>query len=115
VLALSLFVIGQFDQHWWLGLVYLVVAVAGATGNGWVGLYYAELARLSPSEQIAEYTGASQFFTYIGLFCGPMIFGGLLALVDSYETVLTLFAALLFFAGLFLARSDMSRPVTIDD
>ncbi len=110
VLSLSLYLIGQFEQHWWLGVVYFVVAIAGASGNGWVGLYYAELARLAPPQRIAEYTGASQFFTYIGLLSGPMLFGGLLALLASYEAVLNLFAALLLAAGLFLARSDMSLP-----
>lgn len=110
VLSLSLFLIGQFEQHWWIGFVYVVVAVAGATGNGWVGLYYAELARLSPPDRIAEFTGASQFFTYIGLLSGPMIFGGLLAFVANYETVLNIFAIWLIVTGLFLARSDMSRP-----
>jgi len=91
-LLISLIAIGRFDSGWSLLAVYAVVSLAGATGNGWVGLYYAELARLAPPDRIAEITGASQFFTYIGLLLGPVIFGTLLALFNDYEHVLLSFA-----------------------
>jgi len=110
-LLISLIAIGRFDSGWSLLAIYAVVSLAGATGNGWVGLYYAELARLAPSDRIAEITGASQFFTYIGLLLGPVIFGTLLALFDDYERVLLSFAGLLLFATVFLGRSDMRLPV----
>jgi len=110
LLMLSLIAIGRFDSGWSLVAIYAVVSVAGATGNGWVGLYYAELARLAPPDRIAEVTGASQFFAYIGLLLGPVIFGSLLALFDEYDTVLHMFAGLLMFAIVFLSRSNMNTP-----
>lgn len=117
LLAMALILMGLFDQNWSLFLIYSVVVVAGATGNGWVGLYYAELARLSIDDEflhdrIAEVTGASQFFTYIGLMSGPMLFGGLLAILSDYQSVLMIFALILVMATYFLVRSDMVKTHT---
>jgi len=106
VLSVALLVTSLFNQHWPLVLVYLVVFIAGGSGNGWVGLYYAEIARLTPVEQVAEITGASQFFTYFGLLTGPILFASLLALTDSFQIALVLFAVMMSMVGLSLARAS---------
>jgi MFS family permease len=95
VLAMALLLCSVFSQNWPLPLVYFVVFLAGASGNGWVGLYYAELARLTPVEQVAEITGASQFFTYIGLLTGPILFATILAVTDSFRVTLVVFAVMM--------------------
>lgn len=103
VLAAALVLASLFSPLWPLLFVYLVVFIAGGSGNGWVGLYYAEIARLTPVEQVAEITGASQFFTYIGLLTGPVLFAAGLALTDSYRITLVAFAVMITLAGLSLA------------
>ncbi len=92
VLSLALIGAGQFESGWSLGMIYAVVIAAGATANGWVGLFYAELARLSPRGKVAETAGASQFFSSVGLVFGPILFGGLLALTSSYQLTLGVFS-----------------------
>jgi len=113
VLAISLLFTSLFHQQWPLLLVYLVVFVAGGSGNGWVGLYYSEVARLTPVEEVAEITGASQFFTYLGLLCGPVLFAGLLALTDSYRTTFISFSVAVTLAGLILALSSRRKVCTV--
>lgn len=103
VLAVALVLVSLFSPVWPLLFVYIVVFIAGGSGNGWVGLYYAEIARLTPVEQVAEITGASQFFTYIGLLAGPILFAAMLALTDSFRVTLIVFAVMILLAGLSLA------------
>ena len=105
VLAVALLLVSQFSEHWSLVVVYVVVFAAGGSGNGWVGLYYAEIARLTPVEQVAEITGASQFFTYIGLLVGPVVFAALLSLTDSFRVTFLFFSAMILLAGLALAHA----------
>ena len=104
-LAVALLLVSQFTEHWSLVVVYVVVFAAGGSGNGWVGLYYAEIARLTPVEQVAEITGASQFFTYIGLLVGPVVFAALLSLTDSFRVTFLFFSAMILLAGLALAHA----------
>jgi nitrate/nitrite transporter NarK len=106
VLAVSLLLSSLFTQHWPLVFVYAVIFVAGGSGNGWVGLYYAELARLTPVDQVAEITGASQFFTYIGLLSGPVLFAALLAATDSFRVTLIVFAVMIAMVAFSLVRSS---------
>lgn len=108
VLAASLIVIGQFDENWPRSVIYLVTVLAGASGNGWVGLYFAELARLSPQDKIAEVAGGSQFFTYAGLVLGPLLCGALLRLSDSYVLMFSVLAAIALGAAIGLTRSKTS-------
>ena len=65
----------------------------------------AEIARLTPVEQVAEITGASQFFTYIGLLVGPVVFAALLSLTDSFRVTFLFFSAMILLAGLALAHA----------
>ena len=104
-LAVALLLVSQFTEHWSLVVVYVVVFAAGGSGNGWVGLYYAEIARLTPVEQVAEITGASQFFTYIGLLVGPVVFAALLSVTDSFRVTFLFFSAMILLAGLALAHA----------
>lgn len=102
VLAFALIGAGQFNNQWPLAMIYVVVIAAGATANGWVGLFYAELARLSPAGKVAETAGASQFFSSVGLVFGPILFGTLLALTSSYQLTLGVFSGFIALVCLYL-------------
>jgi predicted MFS family arabinose efflux permease len=81
---------------WW---IYLVTVVLGLSGNGWVGLFFAELARLAPSN-VASITGGAQFAMYIGIFVGPLLYGVMLKNDISHAECLAVFAALALLTAL---------------
>ncbi len=101
-LGVALLAMAFFSPGWHLFWIGLVVVVAGGTGNGWVGLYFSELARLAPADQVAQLTGASQFYTYLGLLLGPLLFGVLLAWSASYRFAFIVFAVAVMATGLTL-------------
>ena len=103
VLAVTLLAIATISSAWPLVLVYLVMCVAGASGNGWVGLYFAELARLAPPAQVAQVAAASQFITYLGIVCGPLLFGALLTSLGGYGPSFVALAAMSGICGAYLA------------
>ena len=85
--------------------VYGVVMLAGASGNGWVGLYYAELARLAPDDRVAEVSAGSQFVTYLGLVTGPLAFAAGLSAFGSYAVCFGALAVVALIAAVFLASA----------
>jgi MFS family permease len=97
------------EASWPLLAVYAVMALAGASGNGWVGLYFAELARLSPCDRIAEVAAGSQFVTYLGIVCGPMLFAALLYSFGSYPLCFSVLAVISLICGIYLAFAGGER------
>jgi hypothetical protein len=77
-------------QSWW---IYAITAALGASGNGWVGLFFAELARLAPTN-IASITGGAQFAVYVALVLGPSLYGVMLKFGISHGECLAVFAIL---------------------
>lgn len=75
------------------GLTFVVVA-CGAMAMGWNGLFFAELVRRVPREQVAAAAGGTQFFTFLGAMIGPVVFGGLLQAGASYQAVYSLYAVI---------------------
>jgi MFS family permease len=66
----------------------LAAAIAGATGffaASWNGIYMAEVARLSATDQIAEVTSSSVVVTFLGYVSGPSIFSALVTWTDGYR------------------------------
>lgn len=92
--AIGLGTIALFTPTWPAAAVLMVVAVTGASCNGWVGLFYLELAKLSPDGRTAEIAGGGQFVMYGGIVTGPLAFGALLGFGVRYETCLALLAVL---------------------
>jgi predicted MFS family arabinose efflux permease len=103
VLAVVLLAVAAISSVWPLAVVYVVMAVAGASGNGWVGLYFAELARLSPPTQVAEVAAASQFITYLGIVCGPLLFSAMLVILGGYGLSFIALAVMAAVCGAYLA------------
>ena len=73
--------------------IYTVTALIGASGNAWVGLFFAEIARLAP-EKAASVAGGAQFTMFIGISVGPLAYGLLLELGASHGNSLVVFAGL---------------------
>lgn len=66
-------------------LVWLILAVFGASAIGWNGVYLAEVARQAPPGQASVATGGTLAFTFLGVVLGPPLFGALSGLFDSYR------------------------------
>lgn len=68
-----------------LALVLALMAAFGASATGWNGVYLAEVARLAPAGMASAATGGSLAITFLGVVLGPMLFGGVAGLFDSYR------------------------------
>ena len=82
--------------HIWL---YIVLAVFGATAIGWNGVFLAEVARQAPAGQAGLATGGTLGFTFLGVLCGPPLFGVAASNIGSYGLS---YALLIIPAGLIL-------------
>ena len=91
------------DGTWPLSAFVLVAAVAGIGGNGWVGLFFSEMARHAPAGRTAEAAGGAQFYVYSGLVAGPLLASVLIATL-GYAVMFTIFAALTALASAALHR-----------
>ena len=78
----------------------LVRVLTGATTMGWNGVFFAQLVRVVPREELAQSSGGTQFFTFAGSMLGPYLFSQLLGLGGSYALGYCLLAALAALASL---------------
>jgi MFS family permease len=101
-MATGLIVIANFSPGWPLWIFYCAIAFTGCTGNGWVGLLFAELSRLAPEGRAADVTGGAQVFMYAGVFVTPLACSTALELTDSNYDVVFLILTLLAFGSVFL-------------
>lgn len=101
-------------QTVWL---YLLLMLLGATAIGWNGVYLAEVARQAPAGQTGMATGGTLGFTFLGVLCGPPLFGVAAARLGSYGEAYALLmipalviAVLLWFSRKRWAPADQSSP-----
>jgi len=66
-------------------LILVLLAVFGASATGWNGVYLAEVARQAPAGLAGTATGGSLAFTFVGVVLGPLLFGGISDLSDTYR------------------------------
>lgn len=66
-------------------LVWLVLALFGASAIGWNGVYLAEVARQAPAGQASLATGGTLAFTFLGVVLGPPVFGAVSGLFGTYR------------------------------
>ena len=76
---------------WPTALLWGVMALIGASGIGWNGVYLAAVARQAPPGQAAVATGGTLLFTFFGVVIGSPSFGALASASGSYRVA---FAAL---------------------
>ena len=82
----------QLSPAWPPLVVRIVLIVFGIGAIGWVGVFYAELARLSPEGEVGTITGGALALTYGGTLAGPSLFALTHGLVGSYTTSFALLA-----------------------
>lgn len=70
--------------------IYAVTALLGTSANGWVGLFFSELARLAPT-QVALVAAGGQFLMYMGIVIGPILFAALLTGTGYYDACFGVF------------------------
>jgi predicted MFS family arabinose efflux permease len=103
VMGAGILLVASFTPAWPLAAVHAAVILVGASGNGWVGLFFAEAARLAPPGRIAAAAGGGQFCMYFGIFSGPLVAGAVITMLGSYQAAfLTLSAAAVLAAALML-------------
>lgn len=83
-------------------LLYLLLALLGATAIGWNGVYLAEVARQAPSGLAGMATGGTLGFTFLGVLCGPPLFGVAAARLGSYGDAYALLMIPAFIIGVLL-------------
>lgn len=64
--------------------LYVLLMLLGGTAIGWNGVYLAEVARQAPAGQTGMATGGTLGFTFLGVLCGPPLFGVAAARIGSY-------------------------------
>lgn len=111
LLAVSAAAIAFFDTntpHW---VLYLVFICMGATAIGWNGVFLAEVARQAPAGQAGMATGGTLGFTFMGVLCGPPLFGVAAARLESYgqSYALLIIPAAMILALLWLSRHRWHR------
>ncbi|MFO7747370.1 MAG: MFS transporter [Orrella sp.] len=112
LLALSALAVAFFTPetpHIWL---YLVLIVFGATAIGWNGVFLAEVARQAPQGQAGLATGGTLGFTFLGVLCGPPLFGVAASNLQSYglSYALLILPAALILVLLWRSRQRWQHP-----
>lgn len=104
VMPAGFVLVGLFGADWPLFAMAFVAILLGATANGWVGLFFAEVVRLAPDGMASEASGGAQFFAYGGIMTTPLAFGATVAATGSYPLAFNALAALTAAAVLNLLR-----------
>jgi MFS family permease len=62
-----------------LGALAVACVFFGMTSSGWNGVFFAEIVREAPVEEVGHVTGGMLFTAYAGLIIGPLAFGAVAA------------------------------------
>ncbi|MDH5204531.1 MAG: MFS transporter [Hylemonella sp.] len=89
-------------------LVWIILAVFGASAIGWNGVYLAEVARQAPKGQASLATGGTLAFTFLGVVLGPPLFGAFSGLFGSYRAGYALLAVPTLACCVLLIRQKQS-------
>lgn len=99
-MALACLALSALPVNPGLLLAALVMVAAGATTMGWNAVYFAQLLRTVPRDELAASAGGTQFFTFAGGMAGPFIFGQFLHVGGSYASAYAWLAVLPAAAGI---------------
>ena len=101
-MGISCIVAAAINTQWPLAAVVALSIVFGATAVGWNGIYLAEVARLAPTGQAGIVTGGTQFFTFLGAWSAPPLFGLVVAYAGGYANGFLTASVLPLIAGVYL-------------
>ena len=107
VLALS-------SAQWPIWLVMTVGIAFGLTGVAWNGVYFSEVARGVPREQVGQAAGGALFFSFLGGITGPALFTLFAPGPSSYALGFGLIGLTAAFAGVRLIVRARYLPVGRD-
>ena len=83
--AVAAVLTGFYEASWSHGAILAVAILYNVTGLSWHGLLLAEIAALAPEGRVGGVTGAVLSFTSVAMMTYPAIYGGILAVTDSYS------------------------------
>ncbi|MBF0391993.1 MAG: MFS transporter [Alphaproteobacteria bacterium] len=92
VMAGAAAITAQVAPSWPQGAVVALLFVFGLSAIGWNGVYLAEVARITPLDEVSRATGASLFFTFGGVLVGPSAFALLVGPMGGYGATYGLLA-----------------------
>ncbi|MBM3489866.1 MAG: MFS transporter [Alphaproteobacteria bacterium] len=104
VTALGGLVAAELDARWSFVAVIAFIIPYGACSSGWNGVFLAEIARLAPPGRIGPATSGVIFFTYLGVFAGPLLFHAIVSGSGGYSAGFYALAAMTALAALTLLR-----------
>ncbi len=84
------------------GLMLAITLACALTAVAWNGVFFADLVRLVPAEQVARATGATQFLTFTGGMSGSALVAAGVSLGGSYSAVFAALGVVPALAGLML-------------
>lgn len=109
-MALACAGLAVLDAQTGAAWVVLAASLCAATGMGWNGVFFAQLARTASGRaDLATVAGASQFFTFAGSMSGPVLFAEIVRAGGSYSTGYLSIAVLPAVAGIVLLRAWFRR------
>lgn len=102
IAALMLLVLSLWAAKMPAWLIYVTVAVLGATGMGWLGIQLTLVSELAGTEVAATGSAVAMTIGCIGNLVGPPIFGYLVDVTESYTLSLQLLGSGTIAASLLL-------------
>jgi MFS family permease len=102
IAALMLLVLSLWATKMPTWLIYVTVAVLGATGMGWLGVQLTLVSELAGTEVAATGSAVAMTIGCIGNLVGPPIFGYLVDVTESYTLSLQLLGSGTIAASLLL-------------
>ena len=89
-----------FTTAWPLAIMAVISVIYGATAASWNGVYFAEIARLCPRDQVGRLTGGLQFYMSVGGGLGPLLFSLLVGIIGTYGVGFAVFSLPALYVGL---------------
>jgi MFS family permease len=91
-------------------VLWLVLALFGASAIGWNGVYLAEVARQAPPGKASMATGGTLSMTFSGVVLGPPLFGALSGSFGSYRAGYLALALPVLLCAVWLLKTRPTAP-----
>ena len=99
-----------YDASWSYSLILWVAILYNITSLSWHGILLAEIARLSPPDRVGGVTGGVLSFTSVAMMIYPALYGGLLAITDSYSVGFLVCSIPALISGIIFLRPPIDAP-----